>query len=415
MFYLFYLMKQLTKKELIFKIKLYSRGNSMKKKNGFTLIELLAVIIILGVLMIIAIPSVTKYIDDSRKNGYVSTAKNIVNGVRNMLYSGELNFDDKNVTYYVDAECVKTDNAYKSPYGDFTNAYVLVTVSNDNYEYYWTSVDEAGRGVKKITNVNELDEDDIVSDILSSEIETNIAIEDREKVALINSQCELQGVQNAAKNVTRNGIPANITYPDGKTKATVVKGDLVKIEDEQFYVIKNEGGRVTLISRYNLNVGDNKKTDVPEGIQNKDVRGFMYASYIETYGGIPFSNTNYWYGKVGTTYSGNYCRTISETNCASVYDRNSLLYSYVENYKKYLIEKDAIIKEARLLTLEEAVELGCGNSGRCYDAPSWLAYTGFWLATAYNNEIWVINGAKQIMSFTYTNSTDHGVRPVIVI
>ena len=44
-------------------------------KKGFTLIELLAVIIILGILMIIAIPSVTKYISDSRKSAYVDTAK----------------------------------------------------------------------------------------------------------------------------------------------------------------------------------------------------------------------------------------------------------------------------------------------------------------------------------------------------
>ncbi len=50
----------------------------MKKKNGFTLIELLAVIIILGILMIIAIPSVTNYISNSRKSAYVDTAKEIV-------------------------------------------------------------------------------------------------------------------------------------------------------------------------------------------------------------------------------------------------------------------------------------------------------------------------------------------------
>lgn len=34
----------------------------MKEKKGFTLIELLAVIVILGVIMMIAIPSVTGYI-----------------------------------------------------------------------------------------------------------------------------------------------------------------------------------------------------------------------------------------------------------------------------------------------------------------------------------------------------------------
>ena len=39
----------------------------MKNKKGFTLIELLAVIIILGILMIIAIPAVTSYIQSSRQ------------------------------------------------------------------------------------------------------------------------------------------------------------------------------------------------------------------------------------------------------------------------------------------------------------------------------------------------------------
>ena len=42
----------------------------VKNKKGFTLIELLAVIVILGVLLAIAIPAVSKYINTAKKSTY---------------------------------------------------------------------------------------------------------------------------------------------------------------------------------------------------------------------------------------------------------------------------------------------------------------------------------------------------------
>ena len=51
-------------------------------RKGFTLIELLAVITILGILMLILIPSVSRIIENSRKNTFLSTAKNYANAVR---------------------------------------------------------------------------------------------------------------------------------------------------------------------------------------------------------------------------------------------------------------------------------------------------------------------------------------------
>ena len=50
----------------------------MKKRNGFTLIELLAVIVILGIIMMIAIPNVISTVEKQEKNTYVSDANKLI-------------------------------------------------------------------------------------------------------------------------------------------------------------------------------------------------------------------------------------------------------------------------------------------------------------------------------------------------
>ena len=165
----------------------------MKKKNGFTLIELLAVIIILGILMIIAIPSVTKYISDSRKASYVDTAKEIVSGTRNKVNDGKLGMFDTSATYYIPSSYIKTENASKSPYGEFTEAYIAVIYDGKGYKYYWISVDDAGQGVKNITPLDKLDEDDIESDLTSEMIKNTVehtVIGNRNKILILDPSDE---------------------------------------------------------------------------------------------------------------------------------------------------------------------------------------------------------------------------------
>ena len=45
------------------------------KKNGFTLVELLAVIVILAIILVIAVPKITDTIDNARRGSYESSIK----------------------------------------------------------------------------------------------------------------------------------------------------------------------------------------------------------------------------------------------------------------------------------------------------------------------------------------------------
>ena len=66
--------------------KIERESEKMKKINskGFTLVELLAVIVIMGILMMVAIPSVTRTIENSRKDTYVDIAKSYANAARTL-------------------------------------------------------------------------------------------------------------------------------------------------------------------------------------------------------------------------------------------------------------------------------------------------------------------------------------------
>ena len=132
----------------------------MKKMNkkGFTLIELLAVIIILGVLLLIAVPSVSKYIQNSRMSTYGTNLSKLVDAV-----STEVNSYSKNYTFatseylVVPLHCIDVERGSntESPFGPYiqNQSFVIVTRKYEGestvpvgFNYYVTAVDTNGYG-----------------------------------------------------------------------------------------------------------------------------------------------------------------------------------------------------------------------------------------------------------------------------
>ena len=88
----------------------------MKKMNskGFTLIELLAVITIMGILMMVAIPSVSRTIENSRRDTFANIAHEYVSTIRNGVLADNI-------------ECVTEYDATK---------YITASATPDGWYYF---------------------------------------------------------------------------------------------------------------------------------------------------------------------------------------------------------------------------------------------------------------------------------------
>lgn len=125
-------------------------------KKGFTLIELLAVIIILALLIAVAVPAVTRYLDGARKDTYVTNAKAAIQAVSDDRTINGMQGSSVNATYNLTAinELLDTklvESPYGKPYDKDTS---YITYDSTNNTYTICLVDGAGNGIQNVAYGN---------------------------------------------------------------------------------------------------------------------------------------------------------------------------------------------------------------------------------------------------------------------
>ena len=231
-----------------------TRKKKTKDKKGFTLIELLAVIIILGVLLLIAVPSISKYIENSRKNTYINTIKTMVNSVSTAVNAMELPFalgkNEGMIVPFSEVELEKKTSTKKSPYAPWIpeKSYILVVFDGEMFKYYVSALDEAGYGLPLVYEKT-LDTSSITTD-------TKIMADSTSTVSYLDI------IQNETTVYDTNA--ATMRYMNDSGNIVKVKvgytsyeaGDIIQLTNgTKWYSISNsdmEEERINLVSYYGM-------------------------------------------------------------------------------------------------------------------------------------------------------------------
>lgn len=142
----------------------------MKNNKGFTLIEIISVIIILSVLLLIAVPVVSKTITNAKKDAFIQNAKDEIEIAKGKLLNGDFavekhyNSTEKPtkcktppIGYYTSISNNEIGGNNKSAFGfEFIESYVLAVNVSDNGKgtgtkdkiiYYYGAIDKSKNGI----------------------------------------------------------------------------------------------------------------------------------------------------------------------------------------------------------------------------------------------------------------------------
>ena len=284
------------------------------------------------------------------------------------------------VTYTVDLVNkgtinAKIDNIEKTVLTSKQQRYLTFKVTDKNgYEIKQGDILEKGE-TKKITITIEF-----IKDLTKEDLPTS--------TSTISLSYKLNFVQTDEKTTSAS---------QGNNFKAYSVGDEFCLENECFYVIKDNGTTVDALSKQNVNTETNR--------QDINANTLAFAEKIN-------GNYGYW-----TDSKGNLLSKYGTSYPANVFDNNSLLYEPLQNYKTYL--KNTLGKtsvDARLITYEELTGLGCTKNGwTCKFAPSWVYSINYWTASVYNNtDVWHVYSDTHFGADVVVRAWC-GLRPVITI
>ena len=350
-------------------------------KKGFTLIELLAVIIILGVLLLIAVPSISKYIENSRKTAYINSVKSLVSAVSTSVNALEYPFTiSKNeglIIPFSEINLEKKSAKTQSPYSKYVEkkSYVLVTFDGESYRYYVSAYDEAGYAIPLVYDKN-LSTNSITTDI--SKINYNII--------------SYKEIINKGKNVVFDTEAVTMSYlKDHNDKIIKVKigypayekGDVIQLKDGSKWFATQDSTiddeRISLVSYYSM------------------------AIVESNYGKQDSSNPKI---RFHTTQKS----TPAYDSSVSIYEPSRKIISATETE----LVKGGVNVSGSTIKMPELIDFNCSLS-KCnqYDVPFFKNGENISFWTIDTNGRWVLTIRADGRGNATSESTDFGIRLVI--
>ena len=388
----------------------------MKKEKGFTLIELLAVIVILAILMVVAVPKILNVIENSRKSAAESSIKLVKDAIKTQVASGNIVGNnltsDENGCYTFNFDDQNSGNAKE------------LNVKNK----------EKIKGTIKYCN-GIFSEDTLVFDNVEKKQPAKIIC--KRATTLHTEECKANdsNFYCSGSGYTESGSKGTttITYGNLGTSGTLTSGDAFNCDVNGDGVYDENTERFYYVSDYY-----NTKTKEFES----DTAVLIYYNNVS--GGKPSNSTTYAYDASGENWHGP-VTALEQLPSTSEWKNVSL----TSTSRAILNEKGGnttsggplpdsfnyVGKAARLLTTMEVnkacnIKIGNARSGELdtcnylmentkYSLSNNAKNLGYWLENPMSENsksVWATEGYYRRISGSYNNEyEDIGVRPAIEI